>query len=356
MSDIIFNHGKDRSLTSHIIKIIKEAKVWIKACNLFFDDAQVKKALEEACSRGVALFILTNLQGTSHEKNKNKKKGKANVESQSSQNFAHADSLSDLYNSGAHISGLDGLHAKFLLVDGVTGVLTSANFTHNSTSKISEIGVCVSGDDFDDLEEIFDLLFVRPDKFHFANNETHFTYERPVEPIDPEALRPSERIRMTLASTDRGSGRALEKCDVHSLKDEIIDIINSAQPEEDLCLVTYSFVRETDNGKNGAMLKKALSEAKDRGVNIRIVMRAEKPDNKGNAKTGRPHTMWGIPVTAHPDNHAKVVMTGNRGILFTGNLTEESFQSGFDLGILLDADQMKDTANFIGLLIQDTQK
>lgn len=64
----------------------------------------------------------------------------------------------------------------------------------------------------------------------------------------------------------------------------------------------------------------------------------------------------GIYIHYHKDNHAKVVMNSRRGIIFTGNLTTESFTSGFDLGVILTPDQINETKKFIDELIKQTEQ
>ena len=347
MNEIIYNSGVDKcfNLTESIISLIGRARQWIKACNLFFDDPQIREALSDALSRGVAVFILTNLQGATAGKEKDKKSGKMKQGAQSAQNFAHAESISYLYEEGAHISGLDGLHAKFLLIDDKTGVVTSANFTPNSTSKITEVGVLVSDAEFDELEEIFDCLFLRPDKYKFANNGTHYSFERPGQPIDTDVISRKSKVRLTLGPTDRGTGFALQNAKCFDLRDEIFSIITDTQPGEDLYIATYS-LESNAAGPNGTTLLQALLDAKKRGVKLHIVQRDK--DGKNSLK--------GIYVQYHPDNHAKLVLSSQRGILFPGNLTNESFGHGFDLGVTLTDEQINEAKIFIEKLIKKTEQ
>lgn len=340
---IFYNNNTDRNLTRQIVSQINNAKVWIKACNLFFDDSDIRNALLSALDRGVAIFILTNLNGATGEVYTKRSKGKKWQVAQTTQNFMHSASLSKLYDAGAHISGLDGLHAKFILTDAGTGLITSLNFTPNSTKFISELGVCVNGKEYQELEEIFDLIFLRPDQYRFASQGSHFIYERPSETIDDSLLSKSSNIKMTLAPTDRGSGNALSECNIHDLRDEIFDIIKSAERGEDLYIATYSLHADTVDA-NGLTIGEALVQAKKRGVNIKVLMR------KDNYKF-----MKGIFVNLHEDNHAKAVLTSKRGIIFTGNLTTESFEHGFDLGIILTPEQIADTKIFIDKLIEQTK-
>lgn len=341
---IFYNNNTDRNLTRQVVSQINNAKVWIKACNLFFDDSDIRNALLSALDRGVAIFILTNLDGATGEVYTKRSKGKKWHVAQTTQNFMHSASLSKLYDAGAHISGLDGLHAKFILTDAGTGLITSLNFTPNSTKVISELGVSVKGNECEELEEIFDLIFLRPDQYRFASQESHFIYERPSETIDDSLLSRKSNIKMTLAPTDRGSGNALSDCNIHDLRDEIFDIINSAEPGEELYVATYSLHADAINADD-LTIGEALIQAKKRGVKLKVLMR--KDNNK---------LMKGLFVNLHEDNHAKAVFTSKRGIIFTGNLTTESFEHGFDLGITLTQEQIADTKNFIDKLIEQTKQ
>ena len=65
MSNIFYNNNAKRNLTGEVIRQIRTAKTWVKACNLLFDDPDILKALSDALGRGIAVFILTNLEGVS---------------------------------------------------------------------------------------------------------------------------------------------------------------------------------------------------------------------------------------------------------------------------------------------------
>ena len=230
MNHIFYNNLNERNLTEEVVRQIKEAKTWIKACNLLFDDADIREALIEALTRGVALFILTNLEGSTGEVYTNKSSGKKRGAQQTTQDLLHSASIKRLYDAGAHISGLDGLHAKFLLTDAECGIITSLNFTPNSINKISELGVKLGKDEYNELEEVFDHIFLRPDRYRFSSYDSHFTYERPSEEIDCDQLSRMSRIKMTLAKTSRGRSEALADCDIHDLRNEILILSNQRKP------------------------------------------------------------------------------------------------------------------------------
>lgn len=344
MSNIFYNNNARRNLTDEVIRQIRTAKTWVKACNLLFDDPNILKELSDALGRGVAVFILTNLEGVSGEVYTEISTGKKRHAKQTTQNLFHSQAIKQLYRAGAHISGLDGLHAKFLLSDTGNGLITSLNFTPNSVDKISELGIMLTGKEFDETEEIFDHLFLRPDRFRFASYDTHFSYERPSDTIDSDHLSRLSKIKMTLAPTDRGHGGALAECNIHDLRDEIFDIINSTEKGECLYVATYS-LDSGAVGPNAEKLSDVLINAKKRGVRLKIVMREDKKQ-----------IVKGIFIHYHKDNHAKVVMNAKRGILFTGNLTTESFENGFDLGVTLAPEQISEARIFIDKLIEQTKQ
>lgn len=348
MKKIFYNNKAERNLNGEIIRQIRAANTWIKACNLLFDDPTILKELLAALGRGVAVFILTNLEGVSGEVYTKNSTGKKSHAQQTTQHFDHSLAIKRLYQNGAHISGIDGLHAKFLLSDHGTGLITSSNFTPNSIGKISELGVVLNEKEFDEAEAIFDQLFLRPDRFHFAGHDAHFSYERPSDTIDSAFLSRMSKIKMTLAPTTRGRGEALSECNIHDLRDEIFDIINSTERGETLYIATYS-LHPNAKDSNGEELSSALNRAKQRGVKLKIVMRNDK---KPEGKKG---IIKGIFIHYHDDNHAKIVMNGKRGILFTGNLTTESFETGFDLGITLSPEQIAEATKFIDILINQTK-
>ena len=358
MGDFKFNHGRIGyfGLTDSIIEMIDGTRIWIKACNLLFDDEKVKEALKRALNRGVALFILTNLEGATGGSLRNKKYGKKKKEVQTTQAYSHVKTLGDLSDEGAYVSGLDGLHAKFLLTDTGKGVVTSVNFTYNSTSKITEMGLFIDGKEFDELEEVFDYLFLRPDRFKFEKTDDYYNYETVGQSIDSDQLPRGSNLRLNLGPTARGGGKALENAHRFDLRDEIFSIINSAKPGEELYIATYSLIPDAKD-QNGKSLARALIEAHKRGVKIFLLKRSEKEEDEKDHKKNKKKKSFlpdGLKMFLHDDNHGKAVVSQSRGIIFTGNLTPESFESGFDIGVVLDGDQIDETRNFIKEIIKET--
>ena len=354
MSEILINHGQrneDRGLTISILQEINKAQHWIKACNLFFDDLSVKDALLKAVERGVAIFLLTNLGGTTRRITINAKTQKKNPDEQTIQALNHAESLIELNELGAHISGLDGLHAKFLLTDSGSGLVTSANFTHNSTRKIGEIGLKIEEAEFDELEELFDYIFLRADRVRFKSHGSHFTHEKVMDPLDSDLLPANSRIRMTLAPTRYSSGFALSKAHRFDLRDEIFSIIDDTQAGDDLYLLTYSITKRM-TGPGNTTLEKALKSAQKRGVKIKIVKRGGETEKENDNK--KHLYISGIPFKYHHDNHAKAIVSSDRGIIFTGNFTDDSMQGGFDIGVVLNDDEISQAKDFIIRLINES--
>ncbi len=66
-----------------------------------FDDADIREALIEALTRGVALFILTNLEGSTGEVYTNKSSGKKRGAQQTTQDLLHSASIKRLYDAGS---------------------------------------------------------------------------------------------------------------------------------------------------------------------------------------------------------------------------------------------------------------
>ncbi len=351
MKEIYYNLGKSNTfiLTHTIIDMIDKAEKWVKACNLYFDDVDIRDAFVRALKRGVAVFVLTNLQGASFGKGKNRITGKMQQSAQTVQNFAHARSLDKLFEEGAHISGLDGLHAKYLLTE-TSGIVTSANFTPNSISRISEAGVKVTGKEYDVLEGIFDYIFLRPDKYRFARNDSFYSYERPANPINTDELPRDSGIRITLGSTNRETGFALQQATCFDLRDEIFDIINSSDRDDSLFVITYSLNLKATDGE-GKTLYRSLLDAMNRGVDLHIVRRKNLQAGEREFEMKLPFKIWN-----HPDNHAKLVFNSKRGILMTGNLTEESFLHGFDVGVMLSSDQIESAKQFAQILLSEIKE
>ena len=61
MDSYSINGNNSMMLTQGIKELIRSSKKYIKACNFLFQDKEVIELLQQASSRGVAIFIISKL-------------------------------------------------------------------------------------------------------------------------------------------------------------------------------------------------------------------------------------------------------------------------------------------------------
>lgn len=351
MDKFYFNGTGQQSprLTNRIMEIIINADKYVKAGNLFFSNEIICRQLISAADRGVALFLLTNLTGAV---SRGKTKGKKRTD-QSTNDLKHAEALQKLSNrAAAHISGLDGLHAKFIINDIGEGLIMSSNFDENSINSITEAGVDVSGEEYFELEQIFDHIFLRADMHRFQKNGKFYQWSQPTDPINTDILPSKSKLRMTIAKTEYGNGNALQGANRTDIYKEIIDIINDTQESEKLDIVTYSILGPSLRHPEIGDFMNALKNAKARGAKIRLLSRQDK-------RFGNNQKLWDnyyeIPIQVHKDNHSKIVANEHRGVITTANLMADGLLSNFEAGVALFGEQLNEARKFIEILFNESK-
>ena len=162
MSSYLINGNGKVFLTEGIKKVIREAKTYIKACNFLFQDKDIIQLLKEAAKRGVAIFIISNIRLQDYQ------------EDSAGNNYGNdttLPNLNDLKLLGCHVHLLKELHAKFIISDGEQGIIMSANFASNSINKNTETGVFVYEEELEDLEYVFEKLYLSSDITDIDRNE-----------------------------------------------------------------------------------------------------------------------------------------------------------------------------------------
>ena len=107
MSTYFINGEGKTDLTSRVMSLINGAKTYIKTGNFLFQDETIINALHDAMSRGVALFVISNLRDP--EETSGKKHSPTTEEITVDMHMPY---LNDLRRNGAHCHFLDELHTK----------------------------------------------------------------------------------------------------------------------------------------------------------------------------------------------------------------------------------------------------
>ena len=154
MDSYLINGNKSMMLTQSIKDLIKGSTKYIKACNFLFQDKDIIELLHQASDRGVAIFIISNIRLNDYSEDEENKDDNSNTT---------LPNLNALKEIGCHVHLLTELHAKFIIGDGMQGIVMSANFSANSLDKNTETGIPVFGAELSDLEYVFEKLYLSSD-------------------------------------------------------------------------------------------------------------------------------------------------------------------------------------------------
>lgn len=338
MSKYLINDKNHHELTQYIIETIRGAKEYIKTGNFLFQDYTIINELQDALRRGIAVFILTNISELERDASRNVGGESINM---------HLTNLKRLHQEGAHCRSLDELHAKFIIADGNKGIMMSANFAPTSLENNLETGLLLDEAELKDLEYTFDILYINSDTYLQESDEKRQSIraKSPVHRTAFDDKHITSRLRLTVAQhadTDEDSRRAtnLRYCNVHTIYDDIIGIINRAQ--EYVYIVTWHFKALNLLPEFTDAIKRAI----ERGVWIYLYSNT-KQDNYSQKESLRQIEYLesiGCKSTGDDNNHSKCVITESEGIVFTANIDGiHGMKSGFEVGCILQGEDL-DTA------------
>lgn len=324
MSSYLINGNGKQELSFAIKQVIRHAKKYIKACNFLFQDKDIIQLLKQATQRGVAVFIISNIRLNDYREG----------DDENSQDST-LPNLNDLKDLGCHVHLLKELHAKFIIgdggePDGEEGIIMSANFSSNSIGKNTETGVFVYEDDLEELEYIFEKLYLSSDVTDISRsgdrNTLSKSYKAPEIDLNKYA---SSDVRFTIASKEIDNN--LKGFHIHTIYDSVLNIIKTAQ--QHLFLVSWHF--NSLNNLPGFLT--AIKDARDRGVNVYVysnMMGASKSLNSSK-KEIRILSDMGCKVFGDNNNHSKCVLNEKEGILFTANIDGyRGMLNGFEVGCM----------------------
>ena len=139
----------------------------------------------------------------------------------------HQKFLKDLFYSGIHVRLLDDLHAKFIICDGTTGILMSANIAPNSLHKNVETGIELDEKDTASLEKVFDVMYNHADIVKFQGSQSKDVTVRINDKLCPNVLENVRgKLKLTVGSNNNTN---LSLCHINTIYNSIIKIIDNAK-------------------------------------------------------------------------------------------------------------------------------
>ena len=342
----LINDKFRRELTQSILLAIREAKQYIKTGNFLFQDPAIVKELNIAMSRGVSVFILTNISELEREVARSSEPDNINM---------HLSNLKTMHKHGAHCRSLDDLHAKFIIADGQTGILMSANFAPTSLDNNIETGLLLNWPELKDLEYTFDILYINSDVYLQESEDRHQSIraKSPVPRTAFDAPHISSDLRLTVAQySDAGDGNPratnLRYCNVHTIYDDVIGIISRAK--DYIYIVTWHFKALNRLPE----FTEAVENAINRGVLVYLYSNTEQPNGSRHESLRQIQYLESLGCKSKGDdnNHSKCVISESEGIVFTANVDGyRGMKSGFEVGCVLRGEELDKAREYAELII-----
>jgi len=305
--------GKNQIFEKEISKAIDKAKELIVVCSFLIQETEITDALLKAAKKGVRIYILT-----ASEQRLDKDQGKEN-ETENERIEDHKKLLRTL-KTKCFIRTAQHFHAKYVIIDpkneSRTGYLSSANFTQHALKNNLEISIKLNE------KQIIDLF----------NTFCHvFWYQAEHESLSRESLRSVKNIDEHIFDKPKNLNIFGAKQDI-DFKTTLEKTIEETTGPIHLC--TYSIDQTTS-------LFESLIKQLQKGRKIHLYTRPRKKDIEPLARLKEN----GAQIKGHRLLHMKgMFIEDNKkpvGMIFTGNLTSESFDNSYDVGIFLSRDQYK---------------
>jgi hypothetical protein len=316
-SRILLTYNGKKEIKEYILNSIKHAKKYIKLCSFIITDEEIVHALmQRAKHYDLAIFILTQLDDRNITDSFLTDEELSNTSGKD-----HLTNLGKLNKVGVHIRAASDIHAKFLIVDGMESLITSANITDTSMNSIPESGVIVTDERSKELEKIFDLIYKEGAPFrNFAADS------KGNQSILQTSL---NEIKYEILPTGSSGFSYTYRSQVKKLYEDIVLAVQSAK--SDVYISTYSIKELARLPEFVSAIKTAL----ERGIGIHIFCRAMnyRTDHLNACKE---LNSLGCHIRGDVFNHAKGVVNKELGLIFTANIDGEyGLTNGFEIGTAL---------------------
>lgn len=316
--------GGGSTIQGELITMIDNAREKVFVATLYLGDAGVREALVRAADRlRGGVYVVAALDNKGLDKAINETDDSTDVDKQIEyRNFK------EITTRGIYVRGYPGLHAKYVVVDDVVALVSSANLATRAFRTTGENGVVVTARaDVHRLATLFARLWARS-TFDLPPNRT----ESPVKRRD------QGRAPQLPAVT--GNGPLWTYAPETTVATAMRAVIDGAR--SDLVLATYSLLGiahrlSADKPARPELLLDPVRAAVDRGVDVRLLLRGR---NIGDATRREAATFADAGVRIVPDrlNHAKgVIADATRGALFSANFVPHlGLLDGVEVGMRLD--------------------
>lgn len=315
----IINTGK-RSIIipnnkGHLIRIlsekIKNAKEFICVSSFLIQKSEFTDALLESAKRGIKIFLLT-----ARESELSKAKDEFS-ESEFEKIQEHKELL-DVFAGNILVRTSDGFHAKYCIVDPLHadsfGLMMTCNATIDAMRGVNqEIALSLTKKEIQSFFSHFINGF-----WGMANYE--ILTKGDLTPVKRDIAIGIDYGKIELPVTTQN---------LHTLREKIIDLIKNAK--HSIIIGAWSFDEDS-------VFYKHFVEALERGVEIKFFTR---PHVK-NSLALKNIVDEGAQVFGQQRFHAKfIIVDGSSGLITTSNFTKLGLDSGFEVSVILDTDEIE---------------
>jgi len=307
----VLSSGPDERLRNAVVDVIDRAKDTLFVCSFIVADTKVQRALLAAVDRHVRVYLLTAAAL------KLKPGGDEDEEWTRDDDIreGHKQML-NAFTERIFLRSAGHYHAKYVIADGSSGILTTCNLTTKAMLESPELGVMLDEVTCKDLVSTFRYQFwekaeqelIRMDMLDNAQPEGRFDEPTPSD---------EARLRCTYM-TDQRSG----------LLDEVLGLINEAQRS----------VMVTSYGWGHPEVMQALKQRAAAGVEVRVLGRNHR--GPGHTNPMLDLAEGGCNVRGIRNIHAKSVLidAGSpraRGLVMSANVDKVSLGTSHDVGVVI---------------------
>lgn len=304
----VMTSGPSGGLRTQIIQLIAQAKQHVCVCSFLLADAKVEEALIAATDRGVRVYLLTSAE--------------MKLKTSEGEDWGRDDEIRELHkkmlerlSGNVYLRSSGHFHAKYIVADGVNGIMTTCNFTTKALLENPELGVRLNQTESQQAWKLFQYQF-------WEGSEKEMLRKGTLDGVQPQGrfvdYEPEHPVRCSFST---GKPSLLLK--------ECLDMIQNAKKS----------ITVTSYGWGNKDITKAIGERVNSGINVSIIGR----NHRGGAQTEHLQRFkeMGCDVYGLPLIHAKSVLvdagTPNaRGMVMSANIDAMSMGASHELGICLD--------------------
>jgi cardiolipin synthase A/B len=315
----VMTSGTSGGLRNQIIQLISQANQQVCVCSFLLADTKVEEALLAATERGIRVYLLTSAE--------------MKLKTSEGEDWERDDEIRELHKkmlerlSGkVYLRSSGHFHAKYIVADGVNGIMTTCNFTTKALLENPELGVRLEKTESQQVWKLFQYQF-------WEGSEKEMLRKGTLDGVQPQGRfldhKPKHPVRCSFST---GQPSLLLK--------ECLDLIQNA--EKSIIVTSY--------GWGSKDITRAISERVSSGINVSIIGR----NHRGGSQTEHLQRFkeMGCEVYGLPLIHAKSVLvdagTPNaRAIVMSANIDAMSMGASHELGICLDAKDTEQLSNIL---------